>query len=60
MIALDAVVQGTVDGIPVLAGIIAVLLVTIALVTLVNMMLALLPFMTPSPCSASSRCRSAR
>jgi CNT family concentrative nucleoside transporter len=42
--SLDAVVQGTADGIPVLAGIIAVLLVTISLVALVNILLALLPF----------------
>ena len=41
---LEAVVQGTADGIPVLTGIIAVLLVTISLVTLVNILLALLPF----------------
>jgi CNT family concentrative nucleoside transporter len=41
--ALDAVVRGTADGIPVLAGIIAVLLVTVALVTLANMILGLLP-----------------
>jgi len=42
--SLDAVVKGTADGIPVLAGIIAVLLVTVSLVSLVNMVLALLPF----------------
>ncbi|MCW3476784.1 NupC/NupG family nucleoside CNT transporter [Limobrevibacterium gyesilva] len=42
--ALDAVVKGTADGIPVLVGIVAVLLVTVALVTLLNMMLAVLPF----------------
>ena len=41
--ALDALVRGTMDGIPVLAGIIAVLLVTVAMVTLVNEMLGLLP-----------------
>jgi CNT family concentrative nucleoside transporter len=41
--ALDAVVQGTADGIPVLAGIIAVLLVTVALVSLANACLGLLP-----------------
>jgi CNT family concentrative nucleoside transporter len=45
--ALDAIVKGTADGIPVLAGIIAVLLVTIALVTLANMILALLPLAEP-------------
>jgi CNT family concentrative nucleoside transporter len=37
--ALDAVVKGTAEGIPVLTGIIAVLLVTIALVALANMIL---------------------
>ena len=41
---LDAVVRGTMDGIPVLVGIIAVLLVTVALVSLINMALGLLPF----------------
>ena len=41
---LDAVVRGTMDGIPVLVGIIAVLLVTVALVSLINMALGMLPF----------------
>ncbi len=41
--ALDAVVKGTAQGVPVLASIIAVLLVTVALVTLANMLLGLLP-----------------
>ena len=41
---LDAVVRGTMEGIPVLVGIIAVLLVTVALVSLINMALGLLPF----------------
>ena len=41
--SLDALVKGTMDGVPILAAIIAVLLVTVALVTLVNMALALLP-----------------
>jgi CNT family concentrative nucleoside transporter len=45
--SLDAVVKGTTDGIPVLAGIIAVLLVTVSLVALVNAMLGLLPFTEP-------------
>ncbi len=45
--ALDAVVKGTMEGIPVLTGIIAVLLVTIALVTLLNAMLGLLPLAEP-------------
>ncbi|HBK06648.1 MAG TPA: nucleoside:proton symporter [Acetobacteraceae bacterium] len=40
---LDALVKGTIDGIPILAAIIAVLLVTVALVTLANMALGLLP-----------------
>ncbi|HVY17571.1 MAG TPA: nucleoside transporter C-terminal domain-containing protein [Rhodopila sp.] len=40
---LDALVKGTMDGIPILAAIIAVLIVTIALVTLINMVLGLLP-----------------
>ncbi len=41
--ALDALVRGTLDGIPILAAIVAVLLVTVALVALANMALALLP-----------------
>ena len=41
--SLDAVVKGTMDGVPILAAIIAVLLVTVALVTLANMALGLLP-----------------
>jgi CNT family concentrative nucleoside transporter len=41
--SLDAIVKGTMDGVPILASIIAVLLVTVALVTLVNMALGLLP-----------------
>jgi len=41
--ALDAIVKGTADGVPVLVGIIAVLLVAVSLVTLVNFMLAWLP-----------------
>jgi CNT family concentrative nucleoside transporter len=41
--SLDAVVKGTMDGVPILASIIAVLLVTVALVTLLNMILGLLP-----------------
>jgi CNT family concentrative nucleoside transporter len=42
--ALDALVRGTMDGIPVLAGILAVLLVAIACVSLVNGTLGLLPW----------------
>ena len=45
--ALDAVVKGTAEGIPVLVGIIAVLLVTVALVTMANMILGLLPLAEP-------------
>ena len=41
--ALDALVRGTMDGIPILAAIVATLLVTVALVTLLNMGLGLLP-----------------
>jgi CNT family concentrative nucleoside transporter len=40
---LDALVKGTMDGVPILAAIIALLLVTIALVTLFNMALGILP-----------------
>lgn len=40
---LDAVVRGTLDGIPILAGIVATLLVTVALVALLNSGLGLLP-----------------
>lgn len=41
--ALDALVKGTLDGVPILAAILAVLVVTVALVTLANMALGLLP-----------------
>jgi concentrative nucleoside transporter, CNT family len=41
--SLDALVKGTLDGIPILAGIIAVLIVAVASVALVNMALGLLP-----------------
>ena len=41
--SLDALVKGTMDGVPILAAIIAVLLVTVALVALANMALGLLP-----------------
>ena len=40
--SLDALVKGTMDGVPILAAVIAVLLVTVALVALVNMALGLL------------------
>jgi CNT family concentrative nucleoside transporter len=42
--SLDALVKGTMDGVPILAAIVAVLLVTVALVTLANMALGLLPY----------------
>jgi concentrative nucleoside transporter, CNT family len=41
--SLDALVKGTIDAIPILAAIIAVLLVTVALVALANAALGLLP-----------------
>jgi CNT family concentrative nucleoside transporter len=41
--SIDALVKGTADGIPVLVGIVATLVVTIAMVTLVNTGLGLLP-----------------
>jgi CNT family concentrative nucleoside transporter len=41
--SVDALVKGTMDGIPILAAIIATLLVTVAMVALVNMALTLLP-----------------
>jgi CNT family concentrative nucleoside transporter len=40
---IDALVRGTMDGIPILAAIVATLLVTVAMVTLINMGLGLLP-----------------
>jgi CNT family concentrative nucleoside transporter len=42
--SLDALVKGTMDGVPILAAIIALLLVTVALVTLFNMALGLFPY----------------
>ena len=47
--SLDAVVKGTAQGVPILASVIAVLLVTVALVTLVNMGLGLLPDVAGAP-----------
>jgi len=41
--ALDALVKGTVDGVPVLVGIVATLLVAVAFVALINAGLGLLP-----------------
>jgi CNT family concentrative nucleoside transporter len=46
---VDALVRGTMDGVPILAAIIATLLVTVALVALVNMALALLPYWNDTP-----------
>ena len=40
---LDALVKGTMDGVPILTAIIALLLVTVALVTLANAILGLFP-----------------
>jgi concentrative nucleoside transporter, CNT family len=47
--AIDALVKGTLDGIPILASIIAVLIVTIATVTLIDMALGLLPAIGGAP-----------
>ena len=47
--ALDALVKGTLDGIPILASIIAVLLVAVASVALVNSALGLLPQWNGAP-----------
>ena len=47
--AMDALVKGTMDGIPILAAILATLLVTIAMVTLVNMGLGQLPAWDGAP-----------
>ena len=47
--SLDALVRGTLDGIPIMTGITAVLLVTVAIVTLVNMALGLLPSWDAAP-----------
>jgi CNT family concentrative nucleoside transporter len=46
---IDALVKGTMDGVPILAAIIATLLVTIAVVTLLNMGLARLPDWSGAP-----------
>ncbi len=47
--AVDAIVQGTMDGIGPLVGILALLLVTVAMVTLLNMALGLLPVWDGAP-----------
>lgn len=41
--ALDALVGGTLDGVPILAGILAMLVVAVAGVALLNMILGVLP-----------------
>ncbi len=41
--ALDALVKGTIDGVPVLVGIVATLLVAVAFVALINAALGMLP-----------------
>lgn len=47
--AFDAIIRGVADGVAPIVGIVSVLLTTIALVTLVNMMLALLPPIDGAP-----------
>ena len=47
--AMDALVKGTMDGVPILAAIIATLLVTVSMVALANMALALLPAWDGAP-----------
>jgi concentrative nucleoside transporter, CNT family len=42
--SIDALVKGTMDGVPILAAIIATLLVTVAMVDLLNMGLGLFPY----------------
>ena len=49
--AIDALVKGTMDGIPVLAGILALLLVAVALVHMADGLLALLPAIGGAPVS---------
>jgi CNT family concentrative nucleoside transporter len=48
---LDALVRGTLDGIPILGGILATLLVAVAMVALLNMALSLLPHWGDAPVS---------
>ncbi|CAH2604763.1 Nucleoside:proton symporter [Rhodovastum atsumiense] len=47
--SLDAILKGIAAGIPILVSILAVLLVTVALVTLANMVLGLLPAIDGAP-----------
>ncbi|OYV36918.1 MAG: nucleoside:proton symporter [Rhodospirillales bacterium 20-64-7] len=46
---MDALVKGTMDGVPILAAIIATLLVTVAFVALLNMLLGVLPAWDNAP-----------
>ncbi|HEX2943965.1 MAG TPA: nucleoside transporter C-terminal domain-containing protein [Rhodopila sp.] len=46
---MDALVKGTMDGVPILAAIIATLLVTVAFVALLNMLLGVLPAWDSAP-----------
>jgi len=46
---MDALVKGTMDGVPILTAILATLLVTVAMVTLLNMGLTLLPDWNGAP-----------
>lgn len=47
--SMDAITRGTLDGLALLLGIVAMLIVLIALVTLVNLALGLLPAMAEAP-----------
>ena len=49
--AFDAIIRGVADGVAPIVGIVSVLLTTIALVTLVNMLLGLLPSIDGAPAS---------
>ncbi len=52
--ALDALVRGTLAGIPILAAILATLLVAVSFVALVNMALGLLPYWGSAPITLQS------
>ena len=54
---LDALVKGTIDGVPVLVGIVATLLVAVALVALVNAALGALPHWGDAPDHAAAHLR---
>jgi CNT family concentrative nucleoside transporter len=49
--AMDAIAEGTADGLKLLANVVAMLVVMVALVALVNLLLALLPEMGGAPLS---------